>query len=82
MPVFMACMPMAPSVPITVETAVATTATSSVMRSAAMICLLVNSLAYQSSVKPVHSARETELLKDSAIMITMGMYRKASTSAR
>ena len=61
---------------------VAMAATSNVTFSAAIIELLVNSFLYQSSVKPVHSARDTDWLNDSAIMMTIGRYKNASTSAR
>ena len=75
-------MPMAPSVPMMVDAMVASAATSSVTFSAAMMSSRWSSFLYQFSVKPVHSARDTDALKDNAIITTMGTYRNASTSAR
>ena len=81
MPVDMACMPMAPRVPMAVDTTVAITATSRVVLSAPKMVGSWNSCTYQSKVKPVHWLRDTEALKDSAIITAMGAYRKISTSA-
>ena len=60
----------------------AITATDSVTFSASMMVWLWKSFAYQSSVKPVHSARETLALKDRPNITRIGRYRKASTRAR
>ena len=68
----MACMPMAPSVPMMVESTVAITATSMVVFSAPRMAGSWNSFTYQSSVKPVHWLRDTEALKERAIITTIG----------
>ena len=81
-PFFMEYMPMAPSVPMMTDAMVAITATDSVTFSASMMIWSWKSLAYQSSVKPVHSARETLALKDRPNITRIGRYRKASTRAR
>ena len=63
---------MAARVPITVEAIVAITATEKVTCNAERMRSSWKRGAYQSKVKPVHWARDSEALKESPIMTSMG----------
>ncbi len=71
-PCFIECMPMAASVPMTVEITVAITATEIVTCKADIMRESLNRRPYQSSVKPVHWARDSEALNDRPIITRMG----------
>ena len=72
----MALMPMVASVPSTVATTEDTSASTRLSASEDKIISLWNRLLYQSSVKPVNTARDLLSLKEKAIMTAMGRYKK------
>ena len=65
-------MPMAATVPITVDASVASAATLTVTYSASRISLSIKSAWYHLSEKPPHTARVSEALKEYTISTTMG----------
>jgi hypothetical protein len=64
-------------VPSMVEAALATSAIIRELPAARSISSLWNSLRYQSSVKPTHSALSCESLKEYTTTMISGTYRKA-----
>ena len=75
---FMLLIPMAATVPRTVDTAAETTAISRVLRRASKISLSSNSFLYQRREKPPHTARlpVSVSLKEKTMSTKMGAYKK------
>ena len=65
------------SVPSTVATSTATSATRIVFSSASSMSSLANRIGYQSSVKPVHAKLSSESLKLNTMRMTIGRNRNA-----
>lgn len=65
-------MPMAATVPMSVASTAAITATSRVTYSECRMSASWNSSAYQRVVKPFHRRRDLELLNENTISTTMG----------
>ena len=75
---FMPLIPMAATVPRTVDTAAETTAISSVLRRASMISRSSNSFRYQRRENPPHTTRlpVSVSLKENTISTKIGAYKK------
>jgi len=79
---FIALMPMAASVPISVESTAAQSVICSVMISAFMIVLSVKQEAYHFKVNPPHTTLDLELLKERTTKTRIGRYKNKKMTAR
>lgn len=79
---FMALMPIAASVPMAVETMAAVSVTCRVVTNAFMMVSSVKQEAYHLSVKPPHTTRDFELLKESTMSTRIGRYKNKKMTAR
>ena len=79
---FIALMPMAASVPISVESTAAQSVICSVMISAFMIVLSVKQEAYHFKVNPPHTTLDLELLKERTTKTKIGRYKNKKMTAR